>query len=32
MADELAGAPARAGLVLPPGRERPPRLTEPWFC
>ena len=32
MADELAGAPARPAPVLPPGRERPPRLTEPWFC
>jgi radical SAM superfamily enzyme YgiQ (UPF0313 family) len=32
MADELAGAPARPALALPPGRERPPRLTEPWFC
>jgi len=25
-------AAARSSLVLRPGRSRPPRLTEPWFC
>lgn len=24
--------PARQGRPLPPDRQRPPRLTEPWFC
>src|SRR5439155_26894270 len=32
LADTAAGAPLRADLALPPGRTRPPRLTEPWFC
>jgi len=32
LADAAAGAPPRADLALPPGRTRPPRLTEPWFC
>ncbi len=32
LADELAGAPPRELVALPAGRERPPRLTEPWFC
>jgi radical SAM superfamily enzyme YgiQ (UPF0313 family) len=33
LADEAAGVPA-APLAAPPdpGRARPPRLTEPWFC
>jgi radical SAM superfamily enzyme YgiQ (UPF0313 family) len=32
-ADRAAGVPERpAGLPLAPGRRRPPRLTEPWFC
>ena len=32
LADAAAGARPRADLTLPPGRTRPPRLTEPWFC
>jgi hypothetical protein len=32
LADAAAGAPPRPDLVLAPGRSRPPRLTEPWFC
>jgi len=34
LADELAGTPKRPGIAarLAPGRARPPRLTEPWFC
>jgi len=31
-ADRAAGATPRAAPLLPPGRHRPPRLTEPWFC
>jgi len=32
LADETAGAPPRAAVAPRPERERPPRLTEPWFC
>ena len=32
LADLALGAPPRSDVVLPPGRRRPPRLTEPWFC
>ena len=32
LADETAGAPSRAAVAPRPERERPPRLTEPWFC
>jgi hypothetical protein len=32
LADAVAGAPSRPDVELPPGRTRPPRLTEPWFC
>jgi len=32
LAARAAGAPPPAPLALPPGRRRPPRLTEPWFC
>lgn len=33
LADEAAGLPARPSPAPPaPGRRRPPRLTEPWFC
>ena len=32
LADLAAGAPPRPDVALPPGRRRPPRLTEPWFC
>jgi hypothetical protein len=32
-ADRAAGAPERPTTPPPsPGRRRPPRLTEPWFC
>ena len=34
LADEQSGPSARASVAvrLPPGRTRPPRMTEPWFC
>ncbi|MGH7307533.1 MAG: CUAEP/CCAEP-tail radical SAM (seleno)protein [Candidatus Rokuibacteriota bacterium] len=33
LADTAAGLPARpVSPLLAPGRDRPPRLTEPWFC
>jgi radical SAM superfamily enzyme YgiQ (UPF0313 family) len=34
LADEVAGGPGHspAALRFAPGRSRPPRLTEPWFC
>jgi len=32
LADEAAGATPRPTVPLAPGRARPPRLTEPWFC
>jgi radical SAM superfamily enzyme YgiQ (UPF0313 family) len=34
LADQAAGAAARSSAELRrgPGRPRPPRLTEPWFC
>jgi radical SAM superfamily enzyme YgiQ (UPF0313 family) len=31
-ADAVAGLPARPVATPAPGRARPPRLTEPWFC
>jgi hypothetical protein len=34
LADGVAGVPGRPPVAprLAPGRSRPPRLTEPWFC
>jgi radical SAM superfamily enzyme YgiQ (UPF0313 family) len=34
LVDQLGGRPPRAGIAgtLDPGRARPPRLSEPWFC
>jgi hypothetical protein len=34
LADSVAGVPGRPPVAprLAPGRSRPPRLTEPWFC
>jgi hypothetical protein len=34
VADRVAGAAGRPPVAarLGPGRARPPRLTEPWFC
>jgi radical SAM superfamily enzyme YgiQ (UPF0313 family) len=32
LAAAAAGAPAPRPLGLAPGRRRPPRLSEPWFC
>ena len=34
LADELAGEPPHPSVAarLDPGRPRPPRITEPWFC
>jgi len=34
LADDAAGAAAHASVAarLDPGRRRPPRMTEPWFC
>src|SRR3989475_10203091 len=32
LADAAAGARPRADLTLPPGRTRPPRLTDPSVC
>jgi radical SAM superfamily enzyme YgiQ (UPF0313 family) len=34
LAHDVAGlaSPPPLALRLPPGRRRPPRLTEPWFC
>jgi hypothetical protein len=32
LADRAAGVAARAFVPPAPDRERPPRLTEPWFC
>ncbi|MGH7276739.1 MAG: CUAEP/CCAEP-tail radical SAM (seleno)protein, partial [Candidatus Rokuibacteriota bacterium] len=32
LSDETAGVAPRPIAALPADRERPPRLTEPWFC
>ena len=32
LAATTAGAAAPAAVALEPGRRRPPRLSEPWFC
>jgi radical SAM superfamily enzyme YgiQ (UPF0313 family) len=32
LAAAAAGAPAPGSVGLAPGRRRPPRLSEPWFC